>query len=43
MIAAVKAADWAGAATQMLNSKWASQVGPRAKQDAQAMQTGIYQ
>lgn len=39
-IAAMKAEDWDVAAAEMLNSKWARQVGPRAERLAQMMRTG---
>ena len=34
--------DWDGAKREMLDSKWARQVGSRAKELAQMMQTGEY-
>lgn len=40
MIDAIQAGDYAGAAAHMLNSKWANQVGDRATEDAQIMDTG---
>jgi len=42
MIAAVKAADYEEAARQMLDSKWAGQVGKRATELAEMMRTGVY-
>ncbi len=39
-IAAIKAEDWDVAAAEMLNSKWARQVGPRAERLAQMMREG---
>jgi len=42
MLAAVSASNWDEAAAQMLSSKWANQVGPRAKRLANAMQTGAF-
>lgn len=43
MLAAVNASDWTEAATQMLSSKWAAQVGARATRLANAMKTGAFQ
>jgi len=40
MIAAVKARDWDRAADEMLDSKWASQVGRRATELSKMMQSG---
>ncbi len=40
MLAAAQAGDFEEAATQMLNSLWASQVGDRATQLAKQMRTG---
>ena len=42
-LAAIKARDFAGAADRMLQSKWASQVGPRATRLALQMRTGEWQ
>jgi lysozyme len=39
--AALRAGDYAGASTQMLDSKWASQVGARATRLAKMMRTGL--
>lgn len=39
-LAAVKDKRWDDAAKEMLNSKWASQVGPRALRLAEMMRTG---
>jgi lysozyme len=36
----VESGDYAGAATNMLQSKWATQVGDRAKELAEIMKTG---
>lgn len=41
-IAAVKDQDWAEAEVQMLDSKWANQVGLRADNLAKQMRTGQY-
>lgn len=40
MLAAAERADWETAADEMLNSKWATQVGDRAKRLAARMRTG---
>lgn len=40
MFTAIRAGDWKEAAAQMLNSKWASQVGQRARTLAKQMETG---
>ena len=40
MIAALQAGDYTKAAKEMLDSKWARQVGKRAKENAQMMETG---
>ena len=37
---AIEAADWELAASHMLDSKWALQVGRRAREDAEMMRTG---
>lgn len=42
MLAALAAKDWDGAADQMLESKWATQVGNRARELAQMVRTGTY-
>lgn len=42
MIAAVLSSDWARAAQQMLDSKWADQVGERADRLAAAMRKGAW-
>lgn len=42
MLAAVGASNWDEAAAQMLNSKWATQVGARAQRLADAMRTGSF-
>lgn len=39
---AIKAKDWQEAAAQMLDSKWARQVGYRAKELAEAMESGKF-
>jgi len=39
-LAALEAGDYEKAATEMLNSKWAKQVGPRADRLAQQIRTG---
>ena len=39
-LAAVEAGDYASAAGQLLNSRWASQVGPRARRLAAMLATG---
>ena len=41
-IAAIKAKDWEEAASQMLDSRWARQVGRRARELAAMMKTGKY-
>jgi len=43
MLAAVNSSNWAEAASQMISSKWASQVGARAIRLANAMRTGDFQ
>lgn len=40
MLAAIEAHDWERAAQEMLNSKWATQVGARARRLAQQMREG---
>lgn len=42
MLAAYKAGDWETAATEMLDSKWAEQVGPRAERLAKQMREGVW-
>ena len=42
-LAAVNSSSWDDAATQMLSSKWASQVGARATRLSFAMRTGGFQ
>jgi lysozyme len=42
LIAAIHASDWSMAAVQMLDSKWAQQVGKRAQRLAAAMQSGEF-
>jgi lysozyme len=39
-LAAIKSADWPGASAEMLNSKWAEQVGARAQTLARMMVEG---
>jgi lysozyme len=41
MIACLKGADYAGAADAMLDSRWAGQVGDRARELAEIMRTGV--
>ncbi|MFQ5545677.1 MAG: glycoside hydrolase family protein [Acidiferrobacterales bacterium] len=41
-IAAIKAKDWEEAASQMLDSRWARQVGRRARELATMMKAGKY-
>lgn len=41
-IAAIKAEDWEKAAREMLNSRWAKQVGKRAEELAAMMKRGKY-
>lgn len=43
MIDAIKNEDYAEAKIQMLDSKWATQVGPRATELADMMETGEYE
>lgn len=42
MLAAMQRGDWDGAATEMLDSKWATQVGERAVRLAQQMRSGTW-
>ena len=42
MIAAIERMDYKTAAIEMMDSKWATQVGPRAKRLADMMRTGKY-
>lgn len=42
-IAAVNARSWSVASAEMLNSRWATQVGDRAKRLAYAMANGVFQ
>lgn len=42
MLAAIRRRDYEGAAAEMLNSKWARQVGHRAIELAEQMRTGIF-
>ena len=42
MLHAAETADWPLAAKEMLDSKWATQVGPRAHRLAQQMETGAW-
>lgn len=42
MLGALKAHDYATAATHMLQSRWAQQVGNRATELAQIMRTGVW-
>ena len=39
-LAAIEAEDWSGAASEMLNSRWAKQVGSRAVRLAEMMERG---
>lgn len=39
----IQAGDYEGAAVNMLKSKWAEQVGPRAKRLSEQMRTGVWQ
>jgi lysozyme len=40
MISAVKSGDWKLAGAEMLDSRWATQVGPRARKLAESVRTG---
>lgn len=42
-LAALEARDWPQAAKEMLDSKWATQVGSRATELARMIETGAYQ
>jgi lysozyme len=42
MLEAIRSSDWAEAAVQMLDSKWARQVGYRAKSLSGVMESGSY-
>ena len=42
MLLAVQAGQWATAAHEMLESRWAEQVGARAQRLAQQMETGVW-
>ena len=41
-IAAIRAKEWEGAAREMLDSRWARQVGRRARELARMMKSGKY-
>ncbi len=43
MIDCLRKQDWSGAAAQMLNSKWAGQVGARASRLAEQIRVGTWQ
>lgn len=43
MLEAVKTGDYAGAAREMLDSKWAQQVGSRAQRLSIQMESGVWQ
>lgn len=43
MVQALMDRDWSGAATALLASKWATQVGTRAADDANILRTGVYE
>jgi lysozyme len=42
MLAAISVADWKEAAVQMLDSKWATQVGNRALRLSEMMRSGVW-
>ena len=42
MIAAIKQKDWAAAAREAMDSRWARQVGPRAERLAHMLKTGTW-
>jgi lysozyme len=42
MLQAIREGDWEEAAIQMLDSKWARQVGRRARRLAEQMESGVY-
>lgn len=43
MLAAIKAEDWSAAAKELLDSKYAKQVGQRANRLARQLETGVWQ
>lgn len=42
-LAAIEASDWDTAKVELLDSRWAAQVGNRAQEIAEMIRTGIYQ
>jgi lysozyme len=42
-LAAIEASDWDTAKVELLDSRWATQVGNRAQEIAEMIRTGIYQ
>lgn len=42
-LSAMKSGDWSGASAEMLNSKWAKQVGVRANRLSQQLILGVWQ